>query len=503
MWLLDALYNYRDSNKTAVIHNGEKTSFGELWKESEAVAGFLESHHLVDNKTPVVIYGNKETDIIAVMHGALKSGLAYVPVDTSYPLERLEKIMGQVGAEVLFNFSDIEVTREGCQVVDADQLHQIYEEYKDFQSNSQGWVADDDICYILFTSGSTGEPKGVPIRKRNIVNFVEWVRKFVIDQSDSCKIVMNQIAYSFDLSVTILYVYLSEGYTLYSIDKADLSNLSVLFKILRNSHLSAWVSTPSLTEICCFDNVFNRQLLPNLRTFFFVGETLTKRVAAELLKRFPSTHVINGYGPTECTVAISACEITEDMIRQEDSLPVGKLIDDARISLLNVTEQNQSTVGELAVVSKSTGNGYFNNEEKTRKSFWLDNDSGLHGYKTGDFVYIKNGLLYFIGRMDSQIKLNGFRIELDDIAENLNKLNYISNSIVIPAKEDNIVKYLVAFIKLSQKTELSNLKLLIKVKKDLGNLIPEYMVPKKIIVIDEFPLNVNGKIDRKKLMERL
>lgn len=503
MWLLDALYKYRGSKRAAVIHNDETTSFGDLWKRSEAIAGFLESRHLADNKTPVVIYGNKETDIIAVMHGALKSGLAYVPVDTSYPLERLEKIMNQIGAKVLFNFSDIEVTRDGCQVVTAEQLHEIYEEYKDFLSNAQDWVADDDICYILFTSGSTGEPKGVPIRKRNIVNFVEWARKFLIAQSDNSKIVMNQIAYSFDLSVTILYVYLSEGYTLYSIDKSDLNNMSVLFKILRKSHLSAWVSTPSLTEICCYDNEFNQQLLPNLRTFFFVGETLTKKVAGELLQRFPSTHVINGYGPTECTVAISACEITEDMIEQEDSLPVGKLIDDARISLLNVTEQNQSTVGELAVVSKSTGNGYFNNEEKTRKAFWLDNDSGLHGYKTGDFVYIKNGLLYFIGRMDSQIKLNGFRIELDDIAENLNKLNYISNSIVIPVKEDNIVKYLAAFIKLSQQTELSNLKLLIKVKKDLGNLIPEYMVPKKIIVVDEFPLNVNGKIDRKKLMERL
>ena len=109
MWLLDALYKYRDSKRAAVIHNDETTSFGDLWKRSEAVAGFLKSQHLADNKIPVVIYGNKETDIIAVMHGALKSGLAYVPVDTSYPLERLEKIMDQVVEYLMSAFMLIKV----------------------------------------------------------------------------------------------------------------------------------------------------------------------------------------------------------------------------------------------------------------------------------------------------------------------------------------------------------------------------------------------------------
>lgn len=505
MWLLDALYNYRDSKKTAVIHNGEKTSFGELWKESEAVAGFLESHHLADNKTPVVIYGNKETDIIAVMHGALKSGLAYVPVDTSYPLERLEKIMGQVGAEVLFNFSDIEVTREGCQVVNADQLHQIYEDYKDFQSNSQDWVSDDDICYILFTSGSTGEPKGVPIRKRNIVNFVEWAKGFAVDKLDSIEqaCALNQVSYSFDVSVFALYLYLSEGISIFSLDRNTVADPQKMYSQLAKSHISFWVSTPAFAEICCMEDTFNKKLIPSLRKCIVAGEVLTKKLVCKLWNRFPELQIYNGYGPTECTVLLSACEIDKAMLESEEALPIGHLLPDAQYELLNTSVIDGKNVGELAVVSRSVGGEYFRNLQKSKEKFWLDSQTGNYGYRTGDLIYVQGDLLYYVGRIDSQIKLHGYRIELDDVSQNLDKLDYVRNAVVLPVNVDNSVDYLAAFVKLRGALNVSKLKMMIKVKKDLGLMVPSYMVPKKIIFVDEFPLNVNGKIDRKKLMERL
>lgn len=505
MWLLDALYKYRDSKKTAVIHNDEKTSFGELWKESEAVAGFLKSQHLADNKTPVVIYGNKETDIIAVMHGALKSGLAYVPVDTSYPLERLEKIMDQVGAQVLFNFSDIEVTRDGCQVVTAEQLNEIYEEYKDFLSNAQDWVADDDICYILFTSGSTGEPKGVPIRKRNIVNFVEWTKQFAVDGVNCTEQprALNQVSYSFDVSVFALYLYLSEGIAIFSLDKYTVADPQRLYAQLASSHISFWVSTPAFAEICCMEDTFNKKLLPALRKCIVAGEVLTKKLVKKLWFRFPDLQIYNGYGPTECTVLLSACKIDEEMLESEEALPIGYLLPDAHYELLNTSVIEGKNAGELAVVSRSVGGEYFRNLQKTKEKFWLDSRTGNYGYKTGDLVYIQKNLLYYIGRIDSQIKLHGYRIELDDISQNLDKLDYVRNSVVLPVKIANTVDYLAAFIKLRGTLHVSKLKMMIKVKKDLGLMIPSYMVPKKVIFVDEFPLNVNGKIDRKKLMERL
>lgn len=502
MWLLDALEKYKNSEEVAVIHSDEKTSFRELWNKSECIAGFLQKNGgVTQGKVPVVIYGNKETDILAVMHGALKTGVPYVPVDTSYPVERLEKIMNQIGPCVLVDFTGSMSAADDVTIVNSDTLSEIYNDYQNFQSDRSHWVKDDDVCYILFTSGSTGEPKGVPIRKRNIVNFVEWARTFAVKRNKSGNIAMNQVSYSFDVSVFALYLFLSEGYTIFSFDKNTLGDMRLLLEQMAKSHISVWVSTPAFAEMCCIDDNFKQSMLPELERFIVAGEVLTKRLVKEMWNRFPGLTVINGYGPTECTVLLTACEITEKMVQAEDSLPIGKILSDGNIKLLNPKVIDGQEVGELSVVSKSVGGEYFRNPAKTKERFYYDESQQQYGYKTGDLVYLKGNLLYYIGRMDSQIKLNGYRIELDDISENLNKLDYVANSVVLPVKEEGAVKYLVAFIKLSKDTGLSKLKLLITIKKDLGKLVPSYMIPKKIVIVDDFPLNVNGKIDRKKLME--
>ncbi len=156
---------------------------------------------------------------------------------------------------------------------------------------------------------------------------------------------------------------------------------------------------------------------------------------------------------------------------------------------------------ELVVVSDSVSSGYYNNEEKSRKVFFKDEESGKMGYKTGDLVFEQDGLIYYIARKDSQIKLNGFRIEVDDIARNLENLDYIKGALVLPVYKDGKVLYLMAFVILEKDTELSGKELNAKAKSDLKALIPSYMVPRKIKAIDSFPLNTSGKIDRKKLLE--
>ena len=187
------------------------------------------------------------------------------------------------------------------------------------------------------------------------------------------------------------------------------------------------------------------------------------------------------------------------MLNDIKSLPVGKI----NKSLNFYIDKKENNSGELCVIGDSVANGYFKNKEQTELKFFKD-ENGKNGYRTGDIVFENNDLLYFCERKDFQVKLNGYRIELEDISENLNKIDFIKNSIVVPKIINNKVEFLAAFIKVDKSVEKSEgIALQIKIKMLLKERIPEYMVPKKIIVVDKFPLNINGKIDRKKLMEEL
>lgn len=495
MWLLDELNKKRESNDIAVYYNKEKTTYKELWRKSEALSFYLKN--IIDLKTPIVIYGEKQTDIIPVMHAALKIGVPYVPVDISYPVERLIEICNQVEPGIVFNFSD-KLINNNLLVYKQSNLTEIFNNYINKQSDKNYWCHDNDVCYILFTSGSTGKPKGVPITKKNIITFSDWFVEYC--KSDNKQIVLNQAAYSFDLSVIALYVYLSIGAALFSVDKDLMKNANILYKSLMNSGLTDWVSTPSFFDLCSFDDSFSNVILPKLNKFIFDGEILRKDTVKTIYKEFGyNSIIVNAYGPTEATVAVSAVYINNDMLSDIKSLPVGKI----NKSLNFYIDKKENNSGELCVIGDSVANGYFKNKEQTELKFFKD-ENGKNGYRTGDIVFENNDLLYFCERKDFQVKLNGYRIELEDISENLNKINFIKNSIVIPKLINNKVEYLAAFVRVDKAIEKSEgIALQIKIKTILKEHIPEYMLPKKIIVVDKFPLNINGKIDRKKLMEEL
>lgn len=498
MWLLDELKKLKNSNETAIISREEKLSFRELWERSEKLAYFINEKCKTLN--PIVIYGNKDINILIVMLAALKTGRAYVPVDITFPPERLFQIVTMVNSELVFNFSDIN-TDKNFNFIDKCYLeNQIYNNPYT-ETSEESWVKPEDNCYILFTSGSTGVPKGVKISRKNIENFVSWFKPYC-GISDDNKVVLNQVSYSFDVSVVSLYIYLAMGKTLFCVDKNMMENTSFLFESLKTSNVAAWISTSSFLEICAFDDSFDSKLLQKLEKIILAGEVLTKKLVNDIQKKFPDASVVNGYGPTEGTVLLSACEITKEMMSNEKNLPIGYILPN---SIHHIVDESGKDVangekGELVVISDSISSGYYNNPEQTNKVFFKSHD-GRMGYKTGDLVFEENSLLYYVVRKDFQIKLNGFRIELDDISENLNKIDFISNSVVLPVYKNEKVSYLVAFVALNRKFEESGIKVSANIKNELKKLIPSYMVPKKIVCMDKFPLNTNGKIDRKKLME--
>lgn len=504
MQILEGIKKYANTDRIALKCDGQTLSYKELEKYSESIALFLKQEH-EDLNTPIMIYGNKDNLIMACMIGALKSGRAYVPLDISFPLDRVITVKEEVKSKILFNFSSNSKEEFGddIKVINAEELEKIFSKFTGELSKDE-WVKEDENAYILFTSGSTGKPKGVQISSNNLDNFIDWISEELnIDGSE--KVIMNQAAYSFDLSVTTIYPGLTHGCTLFSLSKKTLSDYKEMFSQFETSNMGIWVSTPSFAGVCVTEDKFNKEMLPCLESMIFIGEVLPKKLAAELIERFPNTRVINGYGPTEATVGVAANDITKEMIEDESALPVGIPMKTSGIKIVdeNGKEVRDGEKGEIIIIGKSVSKGYFNNKEKTNESFYYDVFEGREwrAYRTGDMAYYENEKLYYCGRRDFQIKLNGFRIEIEDIENNLRKVKNVKNAVVILVYKYNKIAYLQGIIQLKEENELSNIKNGMIIKKELGEYIPSYMIPRNIKIIDSFPTNINGKIDRKRLME--
>lgn len=504
MDILRNIKKYAEENKVAAILENNVLTYRELERKSNSLANYILDKNRED-RTPIVIYGNKENDILIAMIAALKSGRAYIPIDITFPEDRINKILQEVSPKVIIN-----CTRENVNIIPYNisytELEKIYGSYSIEGIEEKFWVKGDDNCYILFTSGSTGQPKGVQISKNNIDSFERWFSKF-LNIGDDNNAILNQPSYSFDLSVMPIYLGLTNGKILFSLSYKTLENTKDTFKELKKSDMQLWISTPAFATLCVQDDTFTHKLMPNLKTMYFIGEVLPPTLVDELRLRFPDVRIINSYGPTEATVAVTGIDITEEILHENKELPIGKVMEGVHIKIVdeNGIEVENGKKGEIVIIGRSVSKGYYKNDDITNKVFFYKDMDGeiLRGYKSGDIGYFKDDILYFSGRKDFQIKLNGFRIELEDIENNIRKIDNIKNAVVLPYYKEDKIAHLVAFVTLKANNELSPLKNTLLIKGELKKYIPKYMIPRNIKVISEFPLNANGKIDRKRLMEEI
>lgn len=531
--IIKGVKKYSKTDRVALICEEDILTYKDLDKYSDLIANYILGKY--DEKIAVVIYANKERLILPCMIGALKSGRAYVPMDTSFPEQRVRDILSSVKPNILFNFSDedfffnedgsIRDEFKDIEIIDRKRLENFIESNLNGELSrevaQEKWVDGDENSYILFTSGSTGKPKGVEISTYNLDSFINWMSP-ILGLDGSEKIVMDQPAYSFDLSVSQLYPGITNGATLYSFPKKIVADFKSLFMEMKKSNMEVWVSTPSFAGMCLADREFNENLLPKLRKMLFIGEVLPVEVAKKLYERFPNIEVINGYGPTEATVGVSHVVIEEKHINSGESLPVGVPMPNCTIKILDEdgNEVEAGEKGEISIIGPSVSKGYYKNEEKTRISFYIDKSANIEkkderfdedlnnlrfrAYRTGDIgMMLPDGNIKYSGRKDFQIKLHGYRIEIEDIENNLRKLENIKNAVVLPIYKNEKIAYLKGFVELEEENGKSNLKNQIAIKKQLAELIPEYMVPRNIRVVSSFPMNTNGKIDRKKLSEEV
>lgn len=507
MDFIDLIDSYSDEDsKIAQIYRDSMLTYKELKTKSDALACYL-IEKFGQDKSPILIYGHKQNEMLVSFLACTKAGHAYIPVDVTFPSARVNDIIESAGSKILLNIGNLEYKSDSLDVINIDEINEIVGKRKGNIPDSKYKVKQNENYYIIYTSGSTGKPKGVQITKECIETFMRWFTKSC-ELTGIEKIVMNQVSYSFDVSVISIYIGLSTGKTLYVIDKDMVENYQEFFDNLRKSNISLWVSTPSLIEMCMLDESFNSELLPNLQKVILAGEVLTKKLLSNIYKRFPNVKVINGYGPTEATVLATAVEITDEIMKSDKPIPIGYGIEGGKIIFLDNDgkEVADGEKGELVIVGSSVSVGYYNNEEQTKKAFFTIEENGklMRAYKTGDLAFRDiDGLIYYSGRKDFQIKLNGYRIEIEDIENNIRKLDSINNVVVLPVYREEKISHLMAYITLTEKTEEKEFKVAQKIKEELKKLIPSYMVPRTIKIRQEFPINSNGKINRKLLMEEL
>ncbi|MGX6962061.1 D-alanine--poly(phosphoribitol) ligase subunit DltA [Vagococcus xieshaowenii] len=464
-----------------------------LEEQSNALAHYFIEH--LPNKQPILVKGGLNKEMIITFLACLKSGHPYVPVDTHTPDDRLHMIYEEAQPGLVVSFDEWPLATN--QLINLQQFNQITSVYKDVVDPTY-WVKQDDLVYIIFTSGTTGKPKGVQITYNNLISYTDWMLsdfKLKKQQRFLC-----QAPFSFDLSVMDLYpALLTEG-TLVPLAKNVTDNFPILFKTLPSLNINVWVSTPSFMEICLMDSQVNQEQMASLSHFLFCGEELPHNVATKLSQQFPASLIFNTYGPTEATVAVTSVPITQDILATYPRLPLGKVKSDTQLVILETEPgEDDDQIGEILIVGPSVSPGYYQNPEKTAEAF-VQYD-GQAAYKTGDLGYIKNDLLFYQGRMDDQIKLHGYRIELGDIEHHLEDINRIRRACVLPKYQNGKVKQLIAYIVMKEASELNDRQQTTEIKSELSHHLMPYMIPQKFIYLDSFPLTANGKINRKELAQ--
>ena len=485
MNLIQRIDHWAATAPEAIAHvSGDRTlTYSELRRSSEGLAAYL-TKRFGNDRRPIAVLGHREPEMLIAFLGTVKSGRPYVPIDTALPQTRIDQILASSNAALTLTPDQIRHFSTGASLVSTTP------------------VEKNAPFYILFTSGSTGEPKGVIITLGCLEHFINWM---IAEQqfSKGAEVFLNQAPFSFDLSVMDLYCSLTTGGALFSISRDLIENPKKLYSALASSGVTTWVSTPSFAQMCLVEDKFAEAMLPRVRRFLFCGERLAPQTGAQLLARFPQAQVWNMYGPTEATVATTSLQIDAGILEKYSRLPVGRVMPGTRIFIVDEKggELPADERGEIIIAGPNVSPGYAGRPDLTGRAFFEYRDQ--RAYKTGDLGRFSDGLLFFEGRIDEQIKLSGYRIELGDVEVNLRALPTVRNAVVIPVVKSGAAQSLTAFLTLTTRNETSDFQLAHNLRLQLAERLPAYMLPRKFIFLDVFPMTANGKVDRAALAKSL
>jgi amino acid adenylation domain-containing protein len=482
-------------DSVAVIFGDQQLTYSELNARSNQLAHYLKSLG-VGAETLVGICCERSTEMLVALLSVLKAGAAYLPIDLSYPTDRLAYMLQDARAPVLLAQERLVerlpayTTRVVCLDSDWDEIA---------EQSAENPVCDarpDSPAYVIYTSGSTGKPKGVVIPHQGLFNYLSWCRLAYPVAEGEGSVVHSSIG--FDLTVTSLFSPLTVGRSVELIPEAQgIGGIGVALQ--RRPHLSLLKITPSHLELL-------RHLVPTeaaaelAKSLVIGGEALLAEHISFWRERAPGTRLFNEYGPTETVVGCCVYEVTGTESPYETAISIGRPIANTQIYLLDAGHQLAPSLatGELYIGGAGLARGYLNRSDLTAEKFIPNpfEGRGARLYKTGDLARrLPNGNLQYVGRSDFQVKIRGFRVELGEIEAVIGLCPDVREAAVIVAEDEPGSQRLVAYVVPDENADLEVKDL----HSYLGQKLPEYMVPSLFVMLDAMPLNSNGKLDRRAL----
>ena len=505
---------------TAIVSGTEVVSYGQLERSSNQLAHLLKDAGCKKGDRVCIIMP-KSPNAILSMIGILKAGCMHVPVDASSPPARIRQVLDSCENRWIFAagtaaplleelFSD-EQLRARISVGWLDAQPPASKNFQpaftkaDLEAAPASPLAQqctsEDGSHILFTSGSTGVPKGVVITHSNVITFVAWALKhFGIDHTDRFS---GHTPFHFDLSTFDIFGTLTAGAQLHLVPSEAALLPPKLVEFIRKSELTQWFSVPSvLNYLAKFDALRDVQF-PSLRRVLWCGEVLPTPALIYWMQHLPKIPFTNLYGPTEATIASSYYDVPSCPEDPKDSIPIGKPCDGEELLVLDdkLRPVPPRETGDLYITGAGLSPGYWRDAAKTAAAFIQDprNASGRL-YRTGDLAWTgEDGLVYFVGRADTQIKVRGYRIELGEIETALHSVGSLQECAVVAVQNENFGGWMICCAYVVRDGEQATPN---RLRDHLKKLIPSYMFPVRWIAYDTLPKNANGKTDRPRLKER-
>jgi amino acid adenylation domain-containing protein len=465
-------------------------TYRELNQRSNQLAHLLQEKG-VQPDTIVAIMVERSIEMIIGLFGILKAGTAYLPIDPEYPQDRIDFMLKDSAAKILLT------NREIANLSSPEAFNNSPKGTSSHLHLSPAPVSS--LAYIIYTSGSTGKPKGVTIQHRNAVNVVTWfVKHYHLDCHTR---VLQLSSYTFDASVNQIFGTLSHGAGLYLVNKELLNNIEKLRIYIEANDITMVYYVPLFLR----ELLLEHSRIKSIKIVISGGDLLEKTIKDKFLEKGYTLY--NQYGPTETTVNVFAGQCGEGKVA------LGRLIANTVCLILDKADHlcPVGITGELCLAGAGVSRGYLNRPELTAEKFdqdlwdFRDYQDGYHRsyrsyksyiYRTGDLArWFSDGRVEFLGRMDHQIKIRGFRVELGEIESHLHRINGVKNVVVIARERQTNEKYLCAYIVAEEAISPSHLK------DELAKRLPTYMIPDFFVPLEEIPMTTIGKLNRKALPE--